>query len=638
MEAEPPENPQDAPAPGEAPPVGDDAQPLAPAPAAAGEQPQGDAAPLESGATTAGAYPPEAPEGGGEGADTKDLGKKEMDRAMSYLREVRLALEKDNKGVYDEFMQTMREMKPPQNQEGISVHAVIAKVTELFRGHERLLAGFNQFLPPGYHISAPPTAPGSQEGSRGNSAVRHDAPGAGAGAPEGAAGAPLAYPAGAPGAHGGAAAPDAPPARALPPRAAAPGVAHADPDIDKATRYITKIHQRFGGKFGKKSTYRDFLKLLDDYNKNRDGSGATSSKGIKEVVEKVCKLFYGHQDLLKDFSLFLPDAYQQQAKERIQRAVDAYERERAAAAAAGDEGGGGGARGGGGPGRPRGSARDATGALLDGEGGDGERPLSARERLAERERERGLDRAREKGAVGMGPGRAPRTAALVRKRRGREHEIQLSLTPSESAFFEHVKAALGPREGGWGEFLKCLELYSADVVSRAELLSLCQDVFSVAGTSAGGRLLEELKNLLGARGSGELTPQDKWYTMPIAELDLSASARCTPSYRRLPAGFPTMPCSDRTRSEAEVLNDACERAHGQRGLFLQDHAQKRVRNGAVQGGGRAPRGGHGHRKQLVHHPSARAPRGGDPRAARLHRGVLRVAVPPRPPRAGRGAP
>ena len=306
---------------------GDPAQPLAPAPAAAGEQPQGDAAPLESGATPAGAYPPEAPESGGEGADGGE------DRTRSYLREVRLA------GMFDEFLQTLSELKPePQSK-----HAVYAKVTELFRGHERLLAGFSQFLPPDFHISAPPTAPGSQECSRGDSAVRHDAPGAGAGAPEGAAGAPLAYPAGAPGAHGGAAAPDAPPARALPPRAAAPGVAHADPDIDKATRYITKIHQRFGGKFGKKSTYRDFLKLLDDYNKNRDGSGATSSKGIKEVVEKVCKLFYGHQDLLKDFSLFLPDAYQQQAKEHIQRAVDAYERERAAAAAAGDEGGGGGA-------------------------------------------------------------------------------------------------------------------------------------------------------------------------------------------------------------------------------------------------------------------------------------------------------
>ena len=41
----------------------------------------------------------------------------------------------------------------------------------------------------------------------------------------------------------------------------------------------------------------------------------------------------------------------------------------------------------------------------------------------------------------------------------------------EKKFFERVKAALG-QDNLWKEFLKCLELYSHDLLSRVELLSL----------------------------------------------------------------------------------------------------------------------------------------------------------------------
>ena len=47
-----------------------------------------------------------------------------------------------------------------------------------------------------------------------------------------------------------------------------------------------------------------------------------------------------------------------------------------------------------------------------------------------------------------------------RKRRARDDELHLTLTPSERNFFGRVRAALGAREA-FAEFLKCLDLYAA---------------------------------------------------------------------------------------------------------------------------------------------------------------------------------
>jgi histone deacetylase complex regulatory component SIN3 len=61
------------------------------------------------------------------------------------------------------------------------------------------------------------------------------------------------------------------------------------------------------------------------------------------------------------------------------------------------------------------------------------------------------------------------------KRRQREYDIQLNLTPTESTFFDKVREACGAaRESRdpWSEFLKCLELYSCEVLSKAELMSV----------------------------------------------------------------------------------------------------------------------------------------------------------------------
>ncbi len=58
---------------------------------------------------------------------------------------------------------------------------------------------------------------------------------------------------------------------------------------------------------------RQFLKILHTYQKEQ--------KGIKEVLEQVSTLFADHPDLLMEFTYFLPDAVQDQAKERLHRAA-----------------------------------------------------------------------------------------------------------------------------------------------------------------------------------------------------------------------------------------------------------------------------------------------------------------------------
>jgi paired amphipathic helix protein Sin3a len=64
------------------------------------------------------------------------------------------------------------------------------------------------------------------------------------------------------------------------------------------------------------------LEILHTYQKEQ--------RGIKEVLEQVAHLFQDHPDLLKEFTFFLPDADQEQAKERLHRAaVDSEARQMA---------------------------------------------------------------------------------------------------------------------------------------------------------------------------------------------------------------------------------------------------------------------------------------------------------------------
>eukprot|EP00536_Pseudo-nitzschia_multiseries_P004770 jgi/Psemu1/295691/fgenesh1_pm.82_\ len=78
-------------------------------------------------------------------------------------------------------------------------------------------------------------------------------------------------------------------------------------EFDHAIKYVTNIKKRFADE---PETYKKFLEILHTYQKEQ--------RGIKEVLEEVSVLFEEHPDLLKEFTFFLPDAVQSEAKQQLE--------------------------------------------------------------------------------------------------------------------------------------------------------------------------------------------------------------------------------------------------------------------------------------------------------------------------------
>ncbi|GMI68431.1 SIN3-like 2 [Hibiscus trionum] len=90
-------------------------------------------------------------EGGGGGGATGGGGtsqKLTTNDALTYLKEVKEMFQ-DQKEKYDRFLEVMKDFKAQRTD----TVGVIARVKELFRGHNNLIYGFNTFLPKGYEIT-----------------------------------------------------------------------------------------------------------------------------------------------------------------------------------------------------------------------------------------------------------------------------------------------------------------------------------------------------------------------------------------------------------------------------------------------------------------------------------------------------
>ena len=107
----------------------------------------------------------------------------------------------------------------------------------------------------------------------------------------------------------------------------------------------------------------------------------------------------------------------------------------------------------------------------------------------------------------------------------------------ERRFFKRVKAALG-QQNLWMEFLKCLELYSREILSRNEFLSLVSDILGALPDAEGEKYVDELEAVLDNRLPKSDLEDETWLSMPASEIDLSHARRSTPSYRCLPKNYP----------------------------------------------------------------------------------------------------
>lgn len=517
---------------------------------------------------------PQKPDAGG-GGGMKEL---RVEDALLYLDDVKREFG-DRPRIYNEFLSIMKNFKSQE----VDTPGVIEKVSKLFRGYDTLILGFNKFLPDGYKITTEDLKIQEAKYAREAEALRlqqHQRPAAGAaqqtllgmGQPIPTSGRPFPgrlpqqQPVHTPVAQGanpqmkytpGALPPQRPtvaavpqqqlvaPQRAQPPQQPSPAqlqqlplqasrgpqgrVAkagrpqqqaqppqHQAVEFDHAISYVTTIKRRFSND---PSTYHSFLEILHTYQKEQ--------RGIKEVLEQVARLFQDHPDLLKEFTFFLPDAVQEQAKERLHRAAaDSEARQAAAQHAAMQKAQ---------PMEVDGRSQkfiDMTGQTL---GGGQTEPSRGRKRSHTEVKD------------------APVPIAMPQ-----QPESYVYNSAVERQFFDSAKEALASytRDGGqaWAEFLKCLDVYAQDILSRNEMLNFVEPLLGKRNT----KLFEEFKRILAAAGSASgpfPSLEDSWHSVPLSEIDFSRCRRCSPSYRALPRDYPAPPCSGRSDEEIKVLNN-----------------------------------------------------------------------------------
>jgi histone deacetylase complex regulatory component SIN3 len=272
-------------------------------------------------------------------------------------------------------------------------------------------------------------------------------------------------------------------------------------EFDHAINYVTTIKKRFSNE---PETYKKFLEILHTYQKEQ--------RGIKEVLEEVSVLFAEHPDLLKEFTYFLPEAVQAEAKAQLEIvAQEAEARKRVAEATKqaampirqqqpiip--------------PSRVGGQPHLAGPAVQHQAPARITNPIpfgATHGRSAERERE--IYRSAVYGTISFAPARPPRKTALTvqtaASKNGRPSmlpALPIQPTTAETVFFEKAKSHLNRRELApdkpsgtrrhtpYTEFLKCLHLFGAGVVNKDELMLLLRGLFvqghaPKSGANAGG--------------------------------------------------------------------------------------------------------------------------------------------------------
>uniref|UniRef100_A0ACD5VD60 Uncharacterized protein n=1 Tax=Avena sativa TaxID=4498 RepID=A0ACD5VD60_AVESA len=375
-------------------------------------------------------------------------------------------------------------------------------------------------------------------------------------------------------------------------------------DFVEAINFVNKIKSRFQRD---EHVYKSFLDILNMYRKD--------NKSIQDVYHEVAVLFSDHKDLLEEFQHFLPDTSVSPQAGTAPRAglvkreaslmppVGRSEKPRA---------------------YPSHADRDTSVDRPDVEH-DRQRRRPDKERKAERDRrdyerdEKDVEHDSKDLDVGLRkrkpfPSANPTGAEAQQGGLPENHGINSASASSydnkdalksvyaqEFHFCEKVKEKL--EYDAYQEFLKCLHIYSQEIITRSELKNLVNDILqhypdlmdgfnefldhceNIDGFLAGvfskkqpGRLVKtedkerdkeheredrnrdrdrerEKERLKEGASQKPSVTKDKYLSKPISELDLSNCQRCTPSYRLLPKNYPMPPAGNRTDLGASVLND-----------------------------------------------------------------------------------
>ena len=146
----------------------------------------------------------------------------------------------------------------------------------------------------------------------------------------------------------------------------------------------------------------------------------------------------------------------------------------------------------------------------------------------------------------------------LRRRQGememgrREYQMNHMSVTAERRFFDSVKDFLTcSSRDGWPEFVKHLDLFINDAITKKDFLAFAGEIFGAAGADQ----FAELKKLMNARAEYEGNGSDNLYAIPTSEIDFNQCRKCTPSYRALPKDYPKSVCTERSEMEQSVLND-----------------------------------------------------------------------------------
>lgn len=280
-------------------------------------------------------------------------------------------------------------------------------------------------------------------------------------------------------------------------------------EFDHAISYVTTIKRRFANE---PRTYQQFLEILHTYQKEQ--------RGIREVLEQVSSLFADHPDLLKQFTYFLPEAVQEQAKVRLHAAAAEAEARQAAAA-----------------------QHHHFPNNFHQQGPRGLAMNRGRQEIIDMTRSSMMQRSPDK------------TVSNVTMQYSVVPEAVVYNAAVERQYFDMAKEALkeSTRDGEtWNQFVKCIDLYAQEILNKSELLRYMEDLLGKQHAD----LYEEFKRILNAAGApGSASNDDSWYFVPLADIDFKRCRRCSPSYRALPRDYPVTQFSGRSEEDSKLLND-----------------------------------------------------------------------------------
>jgi paired amphipathic helix protein Sin3a len=258
-----------------------------------------------------------------------------------------------------------------------------------------------------------------------------------------------------------------------------------------AISYVNKIKTRFSND---ESVYKAFLEILNMYRKNL--------KSISQVYEEVALLFKSHNDLLEEFTYFLPDF---------------------STPAAGKKG-----------------------ARLPGRGKGG---MGANKRKGKGEAFAPPPEPEEKQTAAS----LAKELAFFEKVKARlkDRNAYNELIKCLNIFNSEVISKMELQALVYEILGKHPDLHAgfSDFLGRCELM----DFEFVEGSGKGpkdGKLSQKEMQKMKV-----MSAREKFLSKPISELDLTSCERCGPSYRLLPAAFPKAPASGRTPLCDAHLND-----------------------------------------------------------------------------------